>query len=120
MLKPFHLSIAVNSLEEMSYFFETVLKAKIIHRDPSGYINVDFWGNQITLKAVPDFDCTMQELHFGVNLNLDEFQTYSAHILNTDYEGIVLKPKIVDEGTKMERRKMFLKCPTGYLFEIKG
>lgn len=120
MLKPFHLSIAVNSLKDMSYFFEEVLQAKIIHRDPSGYINVDFWGNQITLKEVPDFDCTMRDLHFGVNLNLAEFEKYTTHILNTEYENILTKPKIVEAGTTMERRKMFLKCPTGYLFEVKG
>jgi hypothetical protein len=31
-----------------------------------------------------------------------------------------MAPKTVDAGTAMERRKMYVKCPTGYLFEIKG
>ena len=36
------------------------------------------------------------------------------------YEGILSEPKVVEEGTAMERRKMYVKCPTGYIFEIKG
>jgi extradiol dioxygenase family protein len=27
---------------------------------------------------------------------------------------------IVDKGTEMERQKMYLNCPSGYLIEIKG
>jgi extradiol dioxygenase family protein len=120
MQAPFHLSIGVQSLEESVSFFENVLCSKVIHRDPSGYINIDFYGSQITLKYIPNIKVEMQELHFGVNLPLSEFDQLANHILSSGYKNIVMAPKTVDAGTAMERRKMYVKCPTGYLFEIKG
>ena len=120
MQAPFHLSIGVHSLEESVSFFENVLKSKVVHRDPSGYINIDFYGSQVTLKHIPDINISMPELHFGVNLPLSEFDQLAKNILSSGYNNIVMEPKTVDAGTSMERRKMYVKCPTGYLFEIKG
>lgn len=120
MVKPFHLSIGVHSIEDSVHFFENVLKSKVTHRDPSGYVNIDFFGSQISLKPIPKINPEMEELHFGVNLNLEEFSSLSNHILKTNYKGILAKPKVVDEGTSIERRKMYVKCPTGYIFELKG
>jgi extradiol dioxygenase family protein len=121
MHKPFHLSLGVQSINESIDFFEKVMNSKVVHRDPGeAYVNIDFFGSQVTLKPIPDINPEMRELHFGVNLNLDEFNEISQHILNSKYDGILSEPKIVDEGTEIERRKMFIKCPTGYIFEIKG
>lgn len=120
MTEPFHLSIGVKNIDESVRFFEDVLMAKTVHRDPSGYVNIDFYGNQITLKHIPGIDPKMQELHFGVNLSLQQFDQVSTHIAGTNYAGIVAPAKTVDAGTKMERRKIYVRCSTGYLFEIKG
>lgn len=118
--RAFHLSLGVKSIAESVEFFENILKADVVHRDPSGYVNIDFWGSQITIKPIPDITVDLEELHFGVNLSLAEFKDYTDHILSTEYQGILTKPKVVEEGTPMERRKMYVKCPTGYIFEIKG
>lgn len=117
---PFHLSIGVKSIDDSVGFFENVLQSTITHKDPSGYVNVDFYGNQITLKLIPDINPEMRELHFGVNLSLEKFNKLSKQIMDTNYKGIMSEPKVVDEGTPLERRKMYVKCPTGYIFEIKG
>lgn len=55
-----------------------------------------------------------------MNLSLRQFDELAENILDIGYPGVVMKPKVVDEGTAMERKKMYLKCPTGYLIELKG
>lgn len=118
MAAEFHLSIPVRSLDESASFFENALGARVTHRDPSGYINVDLYGTQITLQqsehvVVPD------GLHFGVNLDRDEFDRLAAQILATDCD-VVMRPKVVDAGTPLERTKMYVRCPAGWLIELKG
>lgn len=107
-------------LEESVQFFESILKSKVLHRDPSGYVNIDFYGSQITLKSIPGIKPDLEELHFGVNLSLPDFDALAHHVLHSGYAGIVMAPEIVDAGTPMERKKMYLRCPTGYLIELKG
>lgn len=116
----FHLSIAVHSVDESLRFFEDVLQASVRHTDPTGYVNIDLFGSQITLKPYPGIDPALPELHFGINLGLEEFDALSQHIIASGYEPIVMQPTVVDAGTAMERKKMYVRCPTGYLIEIKG
>lgn len=120
MNAPFHLSIGVNSIEDSVTFFENILTSKVLHRDPSGYVNIDFFGSQVTLKSIPNIKPELEELHFGVNLSLIEFDKLAKKILTSEYKNIIMEPTVVDAGTPMERKKMYVKCPTGYLFEIKG
>ncbi len=120
MNRPFHLSIGCKSIPESKNFFTDILNSKIVHEDPTGYVNIDFYGTQITLKPIPEINPKMQELHFGVNLKIDEFEAVSTKILSSGYDKIIKGPMTVDEGTDMERSKMYIECPTGYIFEIKG
>jgi extradiol dioxygenase family protein len=115
----FHLSLGVQSIEESVDFYVRVLGAAVAHRDPSGYVNLELFGAQITLQpgavAVipPDF-------HFGFNLAMEELERLADTILASGYESIVMQPKVVDAGTPLERKKMYLRCPSGYLIELKG
>jgi extradiol dioxygenase family protein len=116
----FHLSIGVNSIEESADFFEKVLRAVITHRDPSGYINVDFYGCQITLqKGGPGKDLG-SHFHFGANLSLSHFEELSKHILSTAAQYVEMAPETWDAETHLERRKMYVRCSSGYLVELKG
>lgn len=120
MKSEFHLSIGVKSIETSVDFFVRVLTATVQHRDPTGYVNIDLFGSQITLKRNEHINPEMPDLHFGVNLDLAEFDVLARNILESGYDDIVMKPKVVDPGTPLERKKMYLKCPTGYLIELKG
>jgi len=120
MLPNFHLSIGVTSIEPSIRFFTQVLPGKVLHRDPSGYVNIDLFGSQITLKQNPEIVPQLPDFHFGVNLNLVEFENLSAHILGNHLEFVDVKPETWDQGTSLERKKMYLKCPTGYTIELKG
>jgi extradiol dioxygenase family protein len=118
--KPFHLSIGVRSLKESLDFFVGTLKSVVLHRDPSGYVNIDMFGSQITLKENPNIDPQLPDFHFGVNLSLEEFNALSEYIFDKNPAAVWAKPKVIDSGTPQERKKMYLKCPTGYLVELKG
>lgn len=64
MTPSFHLSIGVHSIEDSVGFFVDLLKAKVLHRDPSGYVNIDLFGSQITLKQNPDVIPSLPDFHF--------------------------------------------------------
>lgn len=120
MAAEFHLSLGVKSIEHSVDFFTRVLGARVAHRDPTGYVNVDLYGAELTLKPNAAIDPNVPDLHFGINLGLAEFDDLAARVLASGYEGVVQKPKTVDAGTAIERKKMYLRCPTGYLVELKG
>jgi extradiol dioxygenase family protein len=120
-MKPeFHLSIGVKSIEDNVEFFTRVLTAKVLHRDPSGYVNIDLFGTQITLKQNAAVTPDLPDFHFGVNLSLSEFDQLAEKILKVGRDFVEVEPEVWDAGTPMERKKMYLKCPTGYLVELKG
>ena len=45
----------------------------VLHRDPSGYVNIDFYGSQITIEHNPNIVSELADFHFGVNLSLQDF-----------------------------------------------
>lgn len=68
----------------------------------------------------PQLNPNLPDFHFGVNLKLEEFDQIATRILETGRKYIAMEPEIWDAGTPLERKKMYLKCPTGYLVELKG
>ena len=114
----FHLSIGVKSLEASKKFYCDVLGAEITYE--GDYINLDLYGTQITLKNNANINVDLPDLHFGVNLPLDEFEKLEKKITNNHSNWIHTPAHILDKGTEMERHKLYLTCPSGYLIEIKG
>jgi extradiol dioxygenase family protein len=121
MMQPsFHLSIGVHSIDKSVEFFESLLGAKILHRDPSGYVNIELYGSQITLKHNADVNPNLPDFHFGVNLSLEEFESVSRRVQELQHKDAAPAPEVWDAGTSLERVKMYLRCPTGYKIELKG
>jgi len=58
-MRPFHLSIGAREIEEELKFFQS-LGALITHRDESGYINIELFGSQITLKSEPNIELNLK------------------------------------------------------------
>lgn len=119
-MKPFHLSIGSKSIEDSVHFFTEVLPGLVAHRDESGYVNIELFGAQITLKSNPSISPNLPDFHFGFNVSLSEFNDLANKIADRYNSFISMEPKVVDGGTLMERKKMYLKSPTGYLVELKG
>lgn len=120
MSATFHLSIGVKSIEESVEFFVDVMSGRVAHRDHSGYVNIELLGAQITLKPNPDIKPDLADFHFGFNLKLEDFDKLVVNILARGRHRVVMEPKLVDANTILERKKMYLRCPTGYLIELKG
>jgi extradiol dioxygenase family protein len=120
MTPAFHLSIGVRSIEQSADFFTRVLRGTITHRDPSGYVNVDLFGCELTLKRNETITPELEDLHFGWNLGMNAFEELARHVIAVEPACVVMAPKTVDAGTPLERRKMYLRCPTGYRIELKG
>lgn len=119
-MNQFHLSIGTRSLKESAEFFENVLGGKVTFREKDNGANVDVFGSQIFLKSNPDINPSLPNFHFGFNLSINEFEDLAKKILANFADTVVMAPKVVDEGTPLERKKMYLKSPTGYMIEIKG
>ena len=118
LTEKFHLSIGVKSLKESKEFYRDVVGADITYE--GDYINIDFYGTQITLKDNSEINVDLPDFHFGVNLPLDKFKKLENNISMNHSKWIHTPIHIVDKGTEMERQKMYLNCPSGYLIEIKG
>jgi extradiol dioxygenase family protein len=119
MSHPFHLSIGVNSIVESVQFFTEVLNGIVTHSEPA-YTNLEIFGHQITLKPSAVSAADLPEFHFGFNMSLNEFDRIAERVQSKFAKCVQMQPKVVDAGTPMERRKMYLKCPTGYRIELKG
>jgi extradiol dioxygenase family protein len=115
----FHLSLGVHSLDESTDFFVRLLGGVVTHRDSSGYVNITLAGIQLTLKHHPGLAADLPDFHFGLNLDSAAFDDLTQRLLASGYAGIVQPPITVDAGTPLERKKMYLTCPTGYLIELK-
>jgi extradiol dioxygenase family protein len=113
----FHLSLPVPDVDRSVEFFE-LLGGTVVHRDPSGYVNLDLCGVQVTLGTgrAPTGD----GLHFGVNVAAAQFDAIAARLLSSELAKVVKEPHVVDAGTPLERRKLYVRCPAGYLIELKG
>jgi extradiol dioxygenase family protein len=116
---PFHLSIGVNSFNDEIHFFTTLLNAEVTHRNPE-YVNLEVFGAQITIKEIPGIKPNLPELHFGFNLTLKSFDDLATSIMKHNSNHVAAGPTVVDANTPMERKKMYLKSPSGYLVELKG
>jgi len=120
-MKPsFHLSIAVRSIEESTEFFVRALGASVLHRDPTGYVNVDVHGTELTLKESSDAVPVKEDFHFGINVDWNDFDELAKVIERECPANVLMTARVVDPGTPLERKKLYLRCPTGYVIELKG
>ena len=77
MSKPFHLAIPAGNLDTAIDFYKNVLGCKLGNGEKDKWIDVDFWGNELTLHKTETklprerHDVDMGKVpvpHFGVHL----------------------------------------------------
>ena len=49
MSRPFHLAVPAGDLTDSVHFYEKILECKLGNREEGKWIDVDFWGNELTL-----------------------------------------------------------------------
>ena len=117
MIKPFHLSIVVPDLEQARAFYVNLLGCNI-GRDKGQWIDVNFFGHQMTIHQERENMRAKPIDHYGPILDKIEWESIS-NIFNS--KGVVfdMQPLIINKGNKDESGKFIVKDPAGNILEFK-
>jgi len=115
-----HLSIPVRDLDEAVSFYVQTLGCQAA-RAKDGFVDVWFFGMQVTLHDRPDDVAAPRPdgtRHFGVTLGRDEFDKVVARL---DAAGVtwLVPVSTDDEGLATEQTKGKLSDPSGNVIEVK-
>ena len=127
-LPPFHLAIAVDDLESAERFYCGLLECKTGRR-AARWIDLDFFGHQVTLHLVdggsgvddtnPVDGEDVPARHFGVILDREAWQAL-ADRLRSAGTAFLIEPQIRFPGKAGEQATMFLRDPSGNALEFKS
>jgi extradiol dioxygenase family protein len=117
MIKPFHLSFVVPNLAIAKEFYIDVLACEV-GKDVGDWLNILFFGHQVTIHQETAIMLSRPIDHFGVIMSKDEWLNTSNRLTSN---GIVFEmtPTIRNEGTDIESGKYLVKDPAGNLLEFK-
>ncbi|PAA08994.1 VOC family protein [Pseudomonas fragi] len=123
----FHFAYHVRDLDQARRFYCEVLGC-VQGRSTETWLDIDFFGHQLSLHLGEPFavsntgkvgDHWVPMPHFGVVLNMPDWNTLKARLLAHDVE-FVLAPTLRFAGTAGEQATMFFLDPSGNPIEIKG
>lgn len=127
-LRPFHLAIPVDDLDAAERFYCGTLGCAT-GRTARRWIDLDFFGHQVTLHLVDD-GRTIRDTntvdgdnvparHFGVVLDRGDWRAL-ADRLQSAGTNFLIEPKIRFRGEVGEQATMFLNDPAGNALEFKS
>jgi uncharacterized protein len=115
-----HLSLPVRDLSECRAFYVDVLGCELARERPT-FIDVWFYGLQLTLQEYPDQVLSDEQRgvrHFGVTLAADELTELLARLATHPVQW--LSPVSTDyPGTPQEQTKAKVLDPSGNAIELK-
>lgn len=127
-LRPFHLALPVHDLEQARDFY-CGLMGFGTGRTDERWIDLDFYGHQVTLHLVDDQrrpDDTnpvdgdaVPARHFGVVLDRDDWDQLAERLTAANIE-FLIEPRIRFEGEVGEQATMFFRDPSGNALEFKS
>ena len=117
MNNPFHLSFTVPNLREAEAFYIDVLDCKK-GRDTGNWIDVIFYGHQLTIHQESEKVPSQAIDHFGVTLGKEEWRAIFKKLQCLGIE-FVLAPTKSSDGSKSESGKFIIKDPAQNLIEFK-
>lgn len=115
-----HLSIPVRDIDEARDFYVHTLGCQSA-RARAGFIDVWFFGMQITLQDRPDEVAPLRaegSRHFGVTLGRDDFDTMMSRLNSNGIDWLV-PVSTDDEGQATEQTKAKIADPSGNVIEFK-
>ncbi|MBV1923245.1 MAG: VOC family protein [Flavobacteriaceae bacterium] len=128
LLNPFHLAIPVNNLEVCRLFYREVLGCKE-GRSSDIWVDFNFFGHQLVihykennsveLNTNPVDGKNVPVPHFGVVLNMEDFNLLSEKLKNKNIN-FIIEPYIRFEGLIGEQATMFFYDPSGNALEFKA
>jgi len=126
-IRPFHLAIPVDNLQQAHHFYTELLGCKT-RRSSEHWIDFDFFGHQLTVHLADDADNIATNAvdgkqvpvrHFGVILEWDHWHTL-AQKLNDAQVDWIIEPGIRFQGKTGEQATFFLLDPAGNALEFKS
>jgi extradiol dioxygenase family protein len=127
-LNPFHLAVPVNDLEAARDFYCGLLQFET-GRTASRWIDLNFYGHQVTLHLVDNADTQVNRnpvdgdevpaRHFGVILERDDWQALADRLTAAGTE-FLISPRIRFAGEVGEQATMFFLDPSGNALEFKS
>ncbi len=127
-LRPFHLAIPVADLESAHAFYRDVLGCGT-GRTASRWVDLDFFGHQVTLHLVDGGDSgpdtnpvdgdDVPARHFGIVLHMDDWTALAERLERAD-TAFLIEPKVRFKGQVGEQATLFLRDPSGNAIEFKS
>lgn len=127
-LRPFHLAISVTDLAAAELFYCGLLGCSK-GRTASRWIDVNFFGHQVTLHLVdgpnPDVDTNpvdgdqVPARHFGIVLDMRDWRLLADKLQSANRD-FLISPRTRFEGEIGEQATMFLLDPSGNALEFKS
>ena len=124
---PFHLSIAVNDIEATKNFYVYVLGCTI-GRSAHNWIDINFFGHQITAQLAPSKVVAHDEgwqgkrkfpvRYFGAVLPTDRWSSLLDNLNARNVDWIV-EPEVFFQDEVGEQKCMIIRDPNGYAIEFK-
>ncbi len=127
MSATFHLAVPAGDLSVTKNFYVDVLGCQPGNQEEGRWIDIDFWGNELTLhqsqESLPSVrhDVDMGNVavpHFGAHLTETEFQELKKRLEVSSYD-YVDKPYRRFIGTEFEQETLFVMDPNGNILEMK-
>jgi len=127
MSKPFHLAIPAGDIDSTLKFYTEILECKTGNREEGKWVDIDFWGNELTLHKtemkLPNerHDVDMGNVpvpHFGIHLDKNVFNKIKEN-LKSNNVAYLDEPYTRFEGKKEEQETFFIKDPHGNILELK-
>ena len=122
-----HLAIPAGDLEKAKAFYCDVLGCKTGNSEAGRWVDIDFWGNELTLHQSTErlptvrHDVDMGAVavpHFGIHLSEDEFNGLKTRIEDAGIEYLD-KPYRRFIGDEFEQETFFIEDPNGNVLEMK-
>ncbi len=128
-IQPFHLAIPVHNLETCRTFYRDTL-GFTEGRSSDHWVDFDFFGHQLVIhykekektessSSNPVDGKDVPVPHFGVVLDMETFETFSA-LLKSKNITFIIEPYIRFKGKAGEQATMFFKDPSGNALEFKA
>ena len=132
MTNRFHLAVPAGDLSAAVAFYCGVLgcaKGNSEFKYPDAWVDINFWGNELTLHATDPSKPQLGERHnvdmgnvsvphFGVHLDEQDFIQLKVRLKENGIEYID-PPYIRFEGTELQQETLFIADPHGNCLEIK-
>jgi len=122
-----HLAIPAGDLEKAKTFYCDVLGCKTGNSEAGRWVDIDFWGNELTLhQSVERLPTVRHDVdmgavavpHFGIHLSESEFQGLKQRIADAGLEYLD-KPYRRFVGDELEQETFFIEDPNGNVLEMK-